>query len=376
MWGSAAVIGLQMLPILGRADDSIRWDVARAARHRPGHRVPADQLHPRHRRGPAPRTRLPAAGVARHVRRRPRAARPRPGGRADPQPARLRDRAGPRAVRAGRRRASTSSTRPRGTACAPRSRSTAASSTRSSAPTTTCSAAGSAWRSAPAGVAARGSSALVGAARCLAARARRPEPHPQSTASAVTIAKPNSRSSTGAYDDPQADDRRGVVAHDGSPVSSAVHDQLEEQHDRVRRPERLAPQQIRPRNRPGRRGGADHAEHREHCVASPSRRRSSTVDARARTASRVSTAQVGITRKNSNSSSGSRPGSVHARRGSAGRSATSCVDGRRCPTRRRRTTTGTRRSDQSPPPRVHPGAQDELQRQRCRAGRRRGSEHR
>ena len=27
MWGSAAVIGLQMLPILGRADESVRWDV-------------------------------------------------------------------------------------------------------------------------------------------------------------------------------------------------------------------------------------------------------------------------------------------------------------------------------------------------------------
>jgi phytoene synthase len=27
MWGSAAVIGLQMLPILGRADDAVRWDV-------------------------------------------------------------------------------------------------------------------------------------------------------------------------------------------------------------------------------------------------------------------------------------------------------------------------------------------------------------
>ena len=26
MWGSAAVIGLQMLPILGRVDDSVRWD--------------------------------------------------------------------------------------------------------------------------------------------------------------------------------------------------------------------------------------------------------------------------------------------------------------------------------------------------------------
>jgi phytoene synthase len=26
MWGSAAVIGLQMLPILGRADESVRWD--------------------------------------------------------------------------------------------------------------------------------------------------------------------------------------------------------------------------------------------------------------------------------------------------------------------------------------------------------------
>jgi phytoene synthase len=27
MWGSAAVIGLEMLPVLGRADDSVRWDV-------------------------------------------------------------------------------------------------------------------------------------------------------------------------------------------------------------------------------------------------------------------------------------------------------------------------------------------------------------
>lgn len=27
MWGSAGVIGLQMLPILGRADDDVRWDV-------------------------------------------------------------------------------------------------------------------------------------------------------------------------------------------------------------------------------------------------------------------------------------------------------------------------------------------------------------
>lgn len=27
MWGSAAVIGLEMLPILGRADESVRWDV-------------------------------------------------------------------------------------------------------------------------------------------------------------------------------------------------------------------------------------------------------------------------------------------------------------------------------------------------------------
>ena len=30
MWGSAAVIGLQMAPILGRRDDSVRWDVIEA----------------------------------------------------------------------------------------------------------------------------------------------------------------------------------------------------------------------------------------------------------------------------------------------------------------------------------------------------------
>src|SRR5581483_8792902 len=27
MWGSAAVIGLEMLPVLGRANDDVRWDV-------------------------------------------------------------------------------------------------------------------------------------------------------------------------------------------------------------------------------------------------------------------------------------------------------------------------------------------------------------
>jgi phytoene synthase len=30
MWGSAAVIGLQMLPVLGRADEGTRWDVLEA----------------------------------------------------------------------------------------------------------------------------------------------------------------------------------------------------------------------------------------------------------------------------------------------------------------------------------------------------------
>ncbi|MEO9137736.1 MAG: phytoene/squalene synthase family protein [Jatrophihabitans sp.] len=30
MWGSAAVIGLQMLPVLGRRDESVRWDVLEA----------------------------------------------------------------------------------------------------------------------------------------------------------------------------------------------------------------------------------------------------------------------------------------------------------------------------------------------------------
>jgi phytoene synthase len=30
MWGSAAVIGLQLLPILGRAGDGVRWDVLEA----------------------------------------------------------------------------------------------------------------------------------------------------------------------------------------------------------------------------------------------------------------------------------------------------------------------------------------------------------
>ena len=53
MWGSAAVIGLQMLPILGRADETCALGRTRGTRDRPRHRIPAHQLHPRRRRGPS-----------------------------------------------------------------------------------------------------------------------------------------------------------------------------------------------------------------------------------------------------------------------------------------------------------------------------------
>ena len=64
MWGSAAVIGLEMLPILGRADDSVRVGRNSRCARSTWLRVPADQLHPRRRRGPATRAGVPAAGVA------------------------------------------------------------------------------------------------------------------------------------------------------------------------------------------------------------------------------------------------------------------------------------------------------------------------
>ena len=120
MWGSAAVIGLQMLPILGRADDRRGWDVLEIARDRSRLRLPADELPARCRRGPAPRTRLPAAGdrSTSSVSTATGCAR---GGSTNRSatcwPGRS---SGPAVCTAGRRRASISSTRPRATACARR----------------------------------------------------------------------------------------------------------------------------------------------------------------------------------------------------------------------------------------------------------------
>ena len=120
MWGSAAVIGLQMLPILGRARRRRALGRARVARHRPRHRLPADELHPRRRRGPAPRPHLPAAGDARRSSASTRsgcAAASSTNRSATCSPGRSSGRAAstPRPLPA-----STSSTRPRGTACAAR----------------------------------------------------------------------------------------------------------------------------------------------------------------------------------------------------------------------------------------------------------------
>ena len=59
MWGSAAVIGLQVLPVLGTARGVARAG-GRALRDRARRGVPADQLPARRRRGRRPRPRLPA----------------------------------------------------------------------------------------------------------------------------------------------------------------------------------------------------------------------------------------------------------------------------------------------------------------------------
>jgi phytoene synthase len=56
MWGSAAVIGLMMLPVLGPAE---RRGTPAGDRARRG--VPAHELHPGRRGGSAPRTSVPAA---------------------------------------------------------------------------------------------------------------------------------------------------------------------------------------------------------------------------------------------------------------------------------------------------------------------------
>ena len=88
---------------------SSRWHPGPTTRPGPRRGLPAGQLHPRRRRGPRPRPRLPAVGGPRAVRphaRRPRAARrrrPGPGaaafpGRAGPAP-RVRRPAGDRAAR-------------------------------------------------------------------------------------------------------------------------------------------------------------------------------------------------------------------------------------------------------------------------------------
>ena len=69
--GSAAVIGLQMLPILGTRGAA---GGGRAACRRARGGVPAHELPARRRGGPRPRPRLPASRRARGVRRRPRAA--------------------------------------------------------------------------------------------------------------------------------------------------------------------------------------------------------------------------------------------------------------------------------------------------------------
>ena len=94
MYGSAAVIGLQMLPIL----EPLTPEAAPAGAG-PGRGVPAEQLHPRRRRGPQAGPGVPAAGGPRAVRRDHRRPGRRRGDAAGAAAAAVRDRADPGAVR-------------------------------------------------------------------------------------------------------------------------------------------------------------------------------------------------------------------------------------------------------------------------------------
>ncbi len=92
VWGSAAVIGLMVLPILGY---SCSEGAGGAVRGRPRRRLPAQQLHPRRRRGPAAGPDLPADGVAAEIRCRPCPSRAWRGRRRRPRLAGIGDRAHP-----------------------------------------------------------------------------------------------------------------------------------------------------------------------------------------------------------------------------------------------------------------------------------------
>ena len=186
MYGSAAVIGLQMVPVLeplpGLADVSAGY--AQGSRRR----VPAGQLHPGRRRGPSPRPHLPAARGSRPLRRHPRA--PAGGrGRRQGAPARSRTRSPvPARSSATPHLGYGCSTRRAATASGPRRRCTAASSTRSRRPTTRCST-------------ARSRVPHHQTAQRRGARSRTGPRRPKNTHQhrvCVTRAKPNSRSSTGA----------------------------------------------------------------------------------------------------------------------------------------------------------------------------------
>ena len=95
VYGSAAVIGLEMVPVL---EPVVPREIADPYAARPRHRLPAEQLRPRRRRGPAARPGLPADGGPARVRRHARAPRARRGRRAGAPAARLRGRPHARAL--------------------------------------------------------------------------------------------------------------------------------------------------------------------------------------------------------------------------------------------------------------------------------------
>src|SRR4051794_25360376 len=106
-------------------------------------------------------------------------------------------------------------------------------------------------------------------------------------------------------DDAPADDGAGIVDDDVAAGQDAVGDQLEDENDRVRRPEHHPGDQAGTQDQQIDRQRAGHPEQRGDRVghSSPAGRRSA-----ARTASKPRIAQTGTTRKNSTSSSGSPPG--------------------------------------------------------------------
>ena len=139
-------------------------------------------------------------------------------------------------------------------------------------------------------------------------RLRRRPHHTHQARVCTTSENPNSRSSTGAYASRSSGNGVLVVGHDVAPGEPPVGHQLEDHDDRVGGPERPAGEQPGAQDGEVQHDCPDHPEDSQRGVA---HRSSPTGQPRTRrTASSASTEQIGMTRKNSSSSTGRPPGSV------------------------------------------------------------------